>query len=201
MMITLPGKNCGNCGYSTCSDFYSAVLEHKEDISACIYLPKETIIEKKIEYVDNLDREIDFILDKFEDAEGPQETIHLFNSNRIKELDLKINEIIVGKPLGAGCPVTHCGKIKNIDYLSNVIDWEIIGPLQIRNMELKDIGCYVPVGFDGIVKDTKVELQIGKRYWWMPRHCMIQWRHSGIINYIEKYKENYKIRIEGVFLG
>jgi len=31
--------------------------------------------------------------------------------------------------------------------------------------------------------------------------CMLQWRHSGLINYLNRVPEGWQIRIEGLFIG
>jgi hypothetical protein len=36
----------------------------------------------------------------------------------------------------------------------------------------------------------------------MPRRCMLQWRHSGLVNAITKMKDgSLKVRVEGLYIG
>jgi hypothetical protein len=36
----------------------------------------------------------------------------------------------------------------------------------------------------------------------MPRRCMLQWRHSGLVNAVTRLKEGgYRVRIEGLYIG
>lgn len=205
----LPGLNCGSCGFRSCADLLAAISEDSTKINNCIYRRKKSNILPHIKndecpshrWEDVLGREFDFILDPFEEDEGPRETIHLFNGHLIREKNLKKGDLIVGRPLAAGCPVTHCGKIISIDEKSNLIDWCVVGPLAVRGNSFIEIGSYGPVGFDGVVRETRVKLKIGERHFWMPRSCMIQWRHSGLITSLLKIEGGYKTRIEGVFLG
>ena len=56
--------------------------------------------------------------------------------------------------------------------------------------------------YEGIIKDSKEEIKLGRRYWFLPRRCMLQWRHSGLVNAVTKIKDgSYKVRIEGLFIG
>jgi len=39
------------------------------------------------------------------------------------------------------------------------------------------------------------------RYWFMPHRCMLQWRHSGLVNFINKRGNMPQIRVEGLYIG
>ena len=75
---------------------------------------------------------------------------------------------------------------------------------KVERFELKmgDIGYYVSQAYEGIIKETKEDIKIGVRYWFLPRRCMLQWRHSGLVNAVTKLKDgSYKVRIEGLLIG
>ena len=207
--IELPDLNCGLCGFKSCEQFKKYLEENPDEIKRCIHLQKnkcnfskkEMPKNEKKEFKDFFGREFDFILDSFENEPGPNEIIHPFNPQIINDLDLKIGNIIIGRPMSAGCPVTHCGKIMKIDKKSCLINWCIVGPLEARKNPLIDIGNYSIIGFNGIIKDSKVDLKIGMRHHFMPRRCMIQWRHSGLITAITNTEKGKIVRIEGIFLG
>ncbi|HNW38935.1 MAG TPA: Fe-S cluster protein [Candidatus Omnitrophota bacterium] len=152
---------------------------------------------------DALGREFDFILDKFINEPGPRETILPHNPARTKELDVKVGDIIIGRPMGmsCGCPITHCGIVMQADLANGVIVWCVTGPLDPRSREHKDIGYYSAQAYEGMVKTFHKELKIGMRYWFLPHQCMLQWRHSGLINFINKREDGFQIRIEGLFIG
>ncbi len=153
--IKLPGLNCGSCGFKTCLQFYEVILKDQAEIKRCVYMNKMPLPEASADndsenapfinkWVDSLGREFDFILEPFKEKEGGiLEFIHPFNTNIIADLKLKKGDIIIGRPLAAGCPVTHCGKIMDID-LSGIIKWSVIGPLTVRNKPFLDIGNYLP---------------------------------------------------------
>jgi uncharacterized Fe-S cluster-containing protein len=160
-------------------------------------------VTEGITWRDSLGREYDFILDTFPNEPGPRETMLPHNPQLTKELNVKRGDILIGRPLGmsCGCPITHCGVVMNVEPRTGVIVWCVTGPLNPRTREHKDIGYYSAEAYEGIVRTTQKELKIGMRYWFMPRRCMLQWRHSGLINFMSRTKDGTQIRIEGLLIG
>ena len=215
----LPQLDCGACGYKTCGLFAEFVEHNPNELKRCIHLNGKTeklqnmmackscATEKmgeKMAWKDNLQRDFDFILDCFENEPGPRETMLPYNPTLVKELGVKKGDIMIGRPMGmsCGCPITHCGVVTDVDARNGVINWCVTGPLKPRSEGFIDIGYYVAQGYEGIIKESKVPIQMGMRYWFLPRRCMLQWRHSGLVNAITKMKDgSLKIRIEGLFIG
>ena len=162
-----------------------------------------TITGPENAWKDSLGRDYDFVLQTFPNEPGPRETILPHNPALTKEMEIKKGDIMIGRPLGmsCGCPITHCGVVMNVDYKTGVIVWCVTGPLMPRLKGFKDIGYYAAEAYEGIVKDTKKELRVGMRYWFLPRRCMLQWRHSGLMNFLAKTKDGYQVRIEGLMIG
>jgi len=152
---------------------------------------------------DLLGREYDFILDTFANEPGPRETILPRNPQLTKEMGIARGDTLIGRPLGmsCGCPITHCGVVMDVEPRTGVIVWCVTGPLGPRARGYKDIGYYSAEAYEGLVKDTQKDLKIGMRYWFLPRRCMLQWRHSGLINFIGKSKGAIQVRIEGLLIG
>ena len=48
---------------------------------------------------------------------------------------------------------------------------------------------------------SRSDVKIGMRYFFMPHRCMLQWRHSGLVNFINRFKDQQVIRLEGLFIG
>jgi len=217
----LPKLDCGACGYKTCIDFANKVDNGDEDLKLCIHIAdkvdtradsKECFIcakegtgmGDKLGWKDNLKRDFDFILDCFPNEPGPKETILPYNPTLVKELGVKKGDVMIGRPMGmsCGCPITHCGVVSSVDARNGVIYWNVIGPLRPRSEGFVDIGYYVSQAYEGIIKESKAEIQLGVRYWFLPRRCMLQWRHSGLVNAVTKLKDgSYKVRIEGLLIG
>jgi uncharacterized Fe-S cluster-containing protein len=215
----LPGLDCGACGYKTCTSFALAVDNKESELKLCIHTKKQDVkadghinclgcatenLGVKLGWKDSLKREFDFILDVFEGEPGPKETILPYNPTLVKELNVKKGDVMIGRPMGmsCGCPITHCGVVSSVDARNGVINWHVTGPLRPRTEGFIDIGYYVSQAYEGIIKESKEEIKLGRRYWFLPRRCMLQWRHSGLVNAVTKQRDgSYKVRIEGLLIG
>ena len=158
---------------------------------------------EKISWKDNLGRDYDFVLDKYPSETGPRETILLFNPVNVEKLGLKKGDIIYGRPgwISCGCPVTHAGVIvEEPDYFNGTVVWCVVGPMLARERGI-NIGYYNTTAYEGLVNHSKVDLQIGVRYYFQPRYCMLQWRHCGLVNSMAKTPDGLKVRIEGLWIG
>jgi uncharacterized Fe-S cluster-containing protein len=210
----LPGKDCGLCGFKTCVEFGEVLKADESQAAKCIFLEEETACASCASetnrfkdgvptWKDHLGRDYDFILDKFPGETGPRETIILFNPVNVEKLGLKKGDIIYGRPawISCGCPVTHVGQIvEEPDYFNGVVTWCIVGPMLARQRGI-NIGYYNTTAYEGIVKHSRQELQIGVRYYFQPRYCMLQWRHCGLVNQLAKNKDGLRVRIEGLWIA
>jgi len=203
-------EDCGGCGFRTCVEFKERLKESPSLRKNCIYnlgevgsLEKERFREEKASWVDSLGREFDFILDKFAAEPGPREIIIPHNPGLTREMELKTGEIIIGRPLGVscGCPVTHSGIITDVDKKTGVIIWCVTGPLTPRQKGFKDIGYYIALAYEGLIQESRCEIKIGMRHFFLPRMCMLQWRHSGLVNYLNRTPLGLQIRLEGLWIG
>ncbi|MDQ5988446.1 MAG: hypothetical protein CSYNP_04206 [Syntrophus sp. SKADARSKE-3] len=172
--------SCGSCA-SGCASLYSGELTFK----------------------DSLDRDFDFYLEHFPEDPGPREIIIPHNPMITRELDIQLGDVLIGRPLGmsCGCPITHCGIVVEVDHRTGVMTWCVTGPLQPRQQGYKDLGYYIAEGYEGIVQKTQSEIRIGARYFFQPRMCMLQWRHSGLVNYMNSTLDGWQIRLEGLWIG
>jgi uncharacterized Fe-S cluster-containing protein len=118
-------------------------------------------------------------------------------------MELQKGEIIIGRPLGVscGCPVTHSGVIRDIDQKTGVIVWCVTGPLSPRQEGFKDLGYYTALAYEGLIQEARCEVKIGMRYFFQPRRCMLQWRHSGLVNYLNRTSSGLQARLEGLWIG
>ncbi len=214
--MELPGLDCGLCGAKTCEQFAQIVLDKPGERKRCVQISKAPTARSSQAQCgecssagiatagkDSLGREYDFVLDAFPEDPGPRETIIPHNPILTREMEITKGDILIGRPLGmsCGCPVTHCGVVMDVDHRTGVIVWCVTGPLANRGKPVKDLGYYSAQAYEGIVKDSGKELKIGMRYWYLPRRCMLQWRHSGMVIFMNRTKEGIRIRIEGIMIG
>lgn len=160
-------------------------------------------VGQSAEWRDSLGREFDFYLEHFPEEPGPREIIIPHNPMITREMDIKPGDVMIGRPLGmsCGCPITHCGIAMNVDARTGVIVWCVTGPLRPRQQGYKDLGYYIAEGYEGFATKARCELKIGMRYYFQPRMCMLQWRHSGLVNYLNRSKDGVQIRVEGLWIG
>jgi uncharacterized Fe-S cluster-containing protein len=154
-------------------------------------------------WADTLGREYDFVLEHFPEDPGPREIILPHNPLLTRELEIQVGDVLVGRPLGmsCGCPITHCGVTMQVDHRTGVIVWCVTGPLRPREEGYKDLGYYVAEGYEGLIKRTRREIKIGLRYFFQPERCMLQWRHSGLVNYMSRTASGLQVRVEGLWIG
>jgi len=152
---------------------------------------------------DHLGREFDFYLEHFPEDPGPREIILPHNPLLTRELDIRVGDVLIGRPLGmsCGCPITHCGVAVEVDQRTGVLTWCVTGPLQPRQHGCKDLGYYIAEGYEGRVRQARCEIRIGMRYFFQPRMCMLQWRHSGLVNYVNRSPDGLDVRLEGLWIG
>lgn len=155
------------------------------------------------EWRDSLGRDFDFYLEHFPEDPGPREVILPHNPMITRELEIAAGDVLMGRPLGmsCGCPITHCGVATSVEPRTGVITWCVTGPLVPRERGCKDIGYYIAEAYEGLVTRARGDLRVGMRYYFQPRLCMLQWRHSGLLNYLNRVADGWQVRLEGLFIG
>ncbi len=217
----LPGLNCGLCGFPSCDDFAMRLLQDPAQIKRCIHLDRgRTVPRPELpnaqargpaaqpafgakKWIDSLGREYDFVLCHFPEDPGPREIIIPHNPMITREMEIRKGDVLIGRPLGmsCGCPITHCGVVTEVDHRTGVITWCVTGPLRPRQEGYKDIGYYIAEAYEGLIKEARCDIRIGMRYYFQPEMCMLQWRHSGLVNYLNRSKGTLQVRVEGLWIG
>ena len=179
-------------------------LEAREtSCGACTRPDRGSPRPEQLPWHDSLGREFDFYLEHFPEEPGPREIILPHNPLITSEMNVQVGDILIGRPLGmsCGCPITHCGVTMEVDPRTGVIVWCVTGPLGPRQKGFKDLGYYIAEGYEGLVNETRCELKVGMRYYFQPHMCMLQWRHSGLVNYLSRNGKSYQVRLEGLWIG
>jgi uncharacterized Fe-S cluster-containing protein len=193
-------EGCGSC---TTGCGPNVRLDTVATLRKEVMTPRNESSSDGLTWRDSLDREIDFYLEHFPEDPGPREIIIPHNPLLTREMDIRVGDTLIGRPLGmsCGCPITHCGVAIDVDQRTGVLTWCVTGPLGPRQNGYKDLGYYIAEGYEGLVRDTQRELQIGLRYFFQPRMCMLQWRHSGLVNYLNRNADHWQVRLEGLWIG
>jgi uncharacterized Fe-S cluster-containing protein len=226
--VELPGLDCGLCGFKHCEEFERELVLRPELLKRCIHLSDERVDARSgksapilnaspavpapaarprpaggVPFVDTLGRDFDFYLEHFPEEPGPREIILPHNPMITRELPVRKGDVLIGRPLGmsCGCPITHCGIATEVDPRTGVIVWCVTGPLAPRSQGYKDLGYYIAEGYEGLIRETKSEIKIGCRYYFQPRMCMLQWRHSGLVNFMNRTPAGIQVRLEGLWIG
>lgn len=224
--IELPGLDCGLCGFRTCSDLAARLGDEPALLERCIHVAPKSGADSgaadtpraatrsgvalptmqpaaQTTWQDSLGREFDFYLEHFPEEPGPRECILPHNPLITREMNVQPGDLLIGRPLGmsCGCPITHCGVAMEVDPRTGVINWCVTGPLRVRQEGFKDLGYYIAEAYDGLIRNARTEIRIGCRYFFQPRMCMLQWRHSGLVNFLNKTKDGLQARLEGLWIG
>ncbi|MGB8602416.1 MAG: (Fe-S)-binding protein, partial [Rhizomicrobium sp.] len=93
-----------------------------EQNSRC-YEECHTVSDQIRTFKDSLGRDFDFYLEHFPEDPGPREIVLPHNPMLTREMDVKVGDIMIGRPLGmsCGCPITHCGIVREVDQRTGVM--------------------------------------------------------------------------------
>ncbi len=218
VLRNLPDLDCGQCGLRTCAAFAAHAADHPDASLRCPHLDPDTPRPLPVRppgsapgrdasasgpWLDTLGREFDFFLEHFPEEPGPREQILPHNPMLTRELGVARGDTLIGRPLGlsCGCPVTHCGVATDVDPRTGLVTWCVTGPLGPRGGAFKDLGFYSAQAYEGLVREARCELRIGERHFFQPRMCMLLWRHSGLVNYLNRSADGVQVRLEGLWIG
>lgn len=201
----LQNKNCGICGFESCEMFAEEAEKDEGLLKRCIYLKEDHELEgiPRVEYAteDIIGNAYDFILLPFLNEKSCREMILPFNPMLLGELNIKKGDIVVGRPMGQGCPVQHVMEVIDADDRFAVITVWVVGPQYSRDKEFKEIGPYNVIGFEGLAKVVKREPIFGHRQRFLPGYCMMNLGHTGLVNFINKTKDGVYVRLEDIIIG
>lgn len=195
-------KDCGLCGEKSCADFRKNIKDGRKQITDCPF--HKDNISNNINENMNLDfhnNVYDFLLEPIGDEPSARKIIRPFRTDLIEKLNIKVGDIVIARPMGAGCPVTHVLKVYEIDDLAGLLYTWVVGPQYSRGKETKDIRAYSMVGFEGIAKNIINYPKVGKTAGFMPNFCMLRLTHYGLVNKVLNTSEGLVVRIEDIHIA
>ncbi|WP_019178689.1 (Fe-S)-binding protein [Methanomassiliicoccus luminyensis] len=202
ILETLPGYNCGRCGFPNCRSF-AAALGDGAEVDDCPLLLQERYAENRARLVEAVasrpERPVelvgnrvaaDVILAPLPGEPACREFIYPFD----RDVRPQAGELVSYRCLG--CPILHFAKVAKVDH--SVLMVQVTGPLHrlgITDSVPTDIGICSTVAFEGQVVNDRI-VEIGETVRFIPHRCMMQKVHSGVV----VSSEGDKVRIENVDL-
>jgi uncharacterized Fe-S cluster-containing protein len=201
-----PGKDCGLCGCRTCEIFLILVNTGDKKFSDCPFYCKQsgTVdgIEQEAQFPkkDVLGTDYDFILHPLPGEISARKIVLPFRSDQVDKMKIAPGDIVLGRPMGAGCPIPHVLKVIEADPVTGLLYTWVVGPKYSRGKKVKDVVAYHMIGFEGIARNIKREPQFGKRHSFLPGFCMMSINHTGLVNMVLTKKAGLHIRIENIII-
>ncbi len=201
-----PGKNCGLCGSDNCQDFLHSVWHEKKSYEDCPFYQreqqknrnKESASEAVYTGCDVLGHSYDFVLGPLPEEPSARKIVLPFRADITEKLKIDQGDYVLGRPMGAGCPVPHVLEVIEADPITGLLYTWVIGPQTAREREVKDVQAYHMVGFEGIARQIVKEPVFGSRVTFLPGFCMMNLNHTGLVNLVLEKECGLHLRIEDI---
>jgi uncharacterized Fe-S cluster-containing protein len=200
-----PGKNCGLCGSISCQEFLRSVLRDDKDYSECPFYRKEASLKKdsalsEAVYSDKdiLGNRYDFVLEPLPGECSARKIVLPFRPDLVEKLNLKKGDYVLGRPMGAGCPIPHVLKVIEADLTTGLLYTWVVGPQIAREADVKNVQAYHMIGFEGIASRIVKGPVLGTRATFLPGFCMMNLNHTGLVNMVLEKNDGLHVRIEDI---
>ena len=202
------GKNCGLCGVDNCKNFLRMVQSGEKTNECCPYFEKSRInpgknsVSHLTEAVyperDVLGHPYDFVLTPLPGEISARKIVLPFRSDLVEKLPIKKGDYVMGRPMGAGCPIPHVLKVIEAEMTTGLLYTWVVGPQYSRDREVKDVTAYHMVRFEGIAAHIRKPPLFGCRVTFLPGFCMMALNHTGLVNMIMEKPYGLHVRIEEI---
>jgi uncharacterized Fe-S cluster-containing protein len=201
-----PGKNCGLCGTPDCEHFLRAVSRHQKEYTDCPFYQvkpnpapsKNDVNEAIYAQTDILGNPYDFVLTPLPGEVSARKIVLPFRSDLVEKLAIINGDFVLGRPMGAGCPIPHVLKVIAVDLATGLLDTWVVGPQYSRDREVKDVKAYHMIGFEGIAAQIRKSPGFGRRVTFLPGFCMMNLNHTGLVNLLLRQAAGWHIRLEDI---
>lgn len=147
---------------------------------------------------DILGHPYDFILSPLPGESSARKIVLPFRSDLVEKMDIKKGDFVLGRPMGAGCPVPHVLSVIEAEPVTGLLYTWVVGPSYSRDRETKDVIAYHMIGFEGIAGKISKEPSLGCRATFLPGFCMMNLNHTGLVNMVLEKSEGLHVRIEDI---
>ncbi len=202
-----PGKNCGQCGEKSCISFLRMVDSGNKGLSDCPFYTENIgkpygsgTNETAYTGLDMLGHPYDFVLHPLPGEVSARKIVLPFRADMVEVMDIKKGDIVLGRPMGAGCPIPHVLRVIKAEWQTGLLYTWVVGPKYSRDREVKDVVAYHMIGFEGLAKNIRKEPSFGCRASFLPGFCMMALNHTGLVNMLLEKNCGLHIRIEDIHL-
>jgi len=140
----------------------------------------------------------DFVLTPLPGEISARKIVLPFRGDLVDKLPIKKGDLVIGRPMGAGCPIPHVLKVIEAQPVTGLLYTWVVGPQYSREGEVKDIAAYHMIGFEGIAAHIRKQPFFGCRATFLPGFCMMALNHTGLINMVLEKSGGPHIRIEDI---
>jgi uncharacterized Fe-S cluster-containing protein len=197
-----PGKDCGTCGAPTCADFLLLLEQGTKSRHDCPFAGDHTgnvrINGGDYSGTDICGKSYDFIIGPLTGEPSARKIILPFRSDLVERWNIVSGDIVLGRPMGQGCPVQHVLRVIDANTVTGVLTCHTVGPQVAREHTPKDIQAYHVIGFEGIAKVIKRPPEFGFRQYFLPSFCMMQVAHTGVVNMVLEQSTGLHVRVEDI---
>lgn len=199
-----PGKNCGQCGVENCKTFLTLVRQGEKTYDDCPFFrekPQQTncyLNNALYSPHDLLGNPYDFILKPLPREISARKIVLPFRSDLVEKMSIKAGDYVLGRPMGAGCPIPHVLKVFKAELTTGLLYTWVVGPQYSRRGQVKDVIAYQMIGFEGIATEIKREPIFGARMTFLPGFCMMNLNHTGLVNLVLEKSEGLHLRLEDI---
>jgi uncharacterized Fe-S cluster-containing protein len=197
-----PGKDCGACGAKSCEDFLLLLDQGTKSREDCpFYGTPASAAAMNVPVRSGTDvcgREYDFIIGPFPHEPSARKIILPFRADLVERWAIVPGDIVIGRPMGQGCPVQHVLRVLEANPVTGVLTCHTVGPHEARQGGGKDVQAYHVIGFEGMAEVVKRRPEFGFRQLFLPSFCMMQVAHTGVVNMVLEKSAGLHVRVEDI---
>ncbi|MDP2797678.1 MAG: (Fe-S)-binding protein [Methanoregula sp.] len=197
-----PGKDCGACGAKCCEDFLVLLGKGTKSREDCPFYGTATanvVVDAPARTgTDVCGRAYDFIIGPFPGEPSARKIILPFRADLVERWMIVPGDIVIGRPMGQGCPVQHVLRVIDANPVTGVLTCHTVGPHKARQGGGKDVQAYHVIGFEGMAEVVKRRPEFGFRQFFLPSFCMMQLAHTGVVNMVLEKSTGLQVRVEDI---
>lgn len=148
--------------------------------------------------IDVCGKTYDFVIGPLGTEPSARKILLPFRPDLVERWNIVMGDIVLGRPMGAGCPIQHVLRVIDANMVTGVLTCHTVGPRAAREGTVKDIQAYHVIGFEGIAKVISRPPEFGFRQSFLPSFCMMQVAHTGVVNMVLAQSGGLHVRVEDI---